>query len=790
MLYLFDGQKQKKRGLCMKIMKKAVSVILSATICITLFTGASAAAASNDTLAAATFALTDSTTNTTTDLNKMAAALNKLNILQGENGNYKLGSQVKRSEATALIIRTLGKENYVKQNANLFKSTKFTDVPQNQWYAPYIGYGTQNNILSGKTLNTFVPDEFTTEKQFLKMALCALGYIENTDFDWSNIYQKAYSIGIVTDPSYASKTQDNTAYLRSEAVKVIYRSLNTPKKGSQKKLANVLVDEGAFTSATIAASGIFGDDLPTSIEKVTSTAPDSIEVDLNDNIQSVIMADVTIYDTALTSSVLAVKSLAFKDDKLQIITAGQISGRSYTININSVTDINGNISGKLTGSFTGYTQQQVSSDFFRIKKVEQASANVINVYFTHPVNNNSENPAYFEITRNGSTYLAGSTQNFSVKRLQLADNAVSILLKNATLTQGEVYGVKVSGKLSSSYGAKLGDGAGGSMDFVTTAAQTAQLEVASVQAWTSTSVRVIFNREVDPNWAGKRLNYTVYDGNKNEIEVTKAALSDDGREVMLTLAASLDKTKQYEVQMEMIPDIYGQNPIEGKSYKFSGLYPDNISLALSQASSGYSNSVTLTFNKSVDAASASDATNYYIQGVSDSTFYATPVKAYFNAQGGQNTVKLFLPAERAFKNGERYLVYVSSLKDATGSTSYDSIKAEFYGSGNSVVKPQITDAVTVARDTVKLSFNVEIAYDLNNISQNNYSLEYVENGETIKMIPIGVNYTDAKTLVLKFDELDQTKSYQIKFNTITDYSGLYPRTIADGGNSYAVRWGK
>lgn len=775
----------------MKMMKKAVSVILSATICVTLFAGASAAGSTIDASNPAAFALTDGTTNTTTDLNKMAAALNKLNILQGENGDFKLGSQVKRSEAIALIIRMLGKENYVKQNAILFKTTRFTDVPQSQWYAPYIGYGTQNNILSGKTLSTFVPDEYTSEKQFLKMALCALGYIENTDFDWSNIYQKAYSVGIVTDPSYASKTLDNMFYLRSEAVKVIYRSLNTPKKGGQKKLANLLVDEGAFTGAIISASGILGDDLPTSIEKVTSTAIDSIEVDLNENIQSVNSADITIYDTAASTNLLSVKSLAFRDDKIQIITAGQISGRQYTVNISNVIDINGSMSGRLTGSFAGFVQQQVSSDFFKLRKVEQASSNVINVYFTQPVNDNSESPAYFEITKNGSTYLTGSTQNFSVKKLQTANDAVSIMLKSTTLSQGEVYGVKVSGRLSSSYGAKLGEGAGGSMTFVTTAGQTSQLEVAAVQAWTSKSVKIIFSREVDPVWAGKRLNYMVFDANNNEIDVTKATVSDNGREVMLTLDGTLEKAKLYEVQMDTIPDIYGQSSIEGKSYKFSGTYPDNINLSLSQASSAFNNSVTLVFNKAIDATSASDATNYYIQGVSDSNFYAIPVKAYFDAQGSQNTVKLFLPSERSFKNGERYCVYVTGLKDVTGLTSYDSLRAEFYGSGNSVVKPQITDALTVARDTIKLSFNVEIAYDLNNISQNNYSLEYTENGETIKMIPIGVNYIDAKTIILKFnDELDQTKSYQIKFNTITDYSGLYPRTVSDGGNSYAVRWGK
>ena len=618
--------------------------------------------------------------------------------------------------------------------------------------------------------------------------------MDGTDFDWSNIYQKAYSIGIVTDPSYVSKTQDNKYYLRSEAVKVIYRALNTPKKGMQKKLAYILVDEGTFAMGTILSSGVINDDQQTVIDLITPTAMDSIEINLNEDIQSINVSDISIYDSKVNDNVLAVKSAAFRDDKIQVITAGQIPGRAYTVKINNVTDINGNISGGLTGSFYGYSQRQVTSDFFKISKVEQASSNVVNVYFTHPINENSEIPAYYEITKNGSTLITGSTQNLTVKKLQSSDNAVSILIKNVVLAKDDVYGVKISGKLVSSYGAKLSDGIGESMDFVASASQTGQLEVTAIQALSVSSVRILFNRDIDSYWAGQRLNYKVYDVNKNPYDVTKAVVSDSGeysgREVILTLGLSLDKTRQYDLKIEIIPDIYNQSRIENKTISFSGAYPENMNLVLKQVGSNNINCVALTFDRALDSASAVNVSNYSIRGVSDSSFNVVPLKAYYTEQYGLYTVKLYLPSGKSLSSSQQYVVYVTGVKDIQGLSGNTLLRSEFNGGSNTTVRPQITDAVTVAKDTIKLYFNIEVAYDVNNISTKNYSLEYLENGELLKVPPVGVTYVNANTLILKFDELDQTKSYQIRFNTITDYSGLYPRTASDGGNTSAVRWGK
>lgn len=773
-------------------MKKIISVILSSLLLVVLISGMAFAETGPGTTPAS---LASSTATTVTDVNKMASSLNKLNILQGTNGDYQLNSKIDRAQATALIIRMLGKENYVKQNAEQLKYTKFTDVTASSWYAPYVGYSTLNNIVGGNPDGKFAPKEYISEKSFLKMALCALGYIYNIDFDWSNVYQKSYSVGIVIDPLYATRTQDNTNYLRAEAVKALYRSLNTLKKGTQTKMAYTLADEGVFTREAIVASGVLGEDKATVIDLVSAMAANSIEVNLNENIQNVNVTDISIVDSSIANSTLAVQSVAFANDKIQVVTAGQIPGRKYILTINSVTDANGNISGKLTGSFNGFAQQQVNSEFFRISKAEQASGNVINVYFTHPVNVGSESPVLYELTKNGVPFITGSSQNMTVKKLQTVNNAVSIYLKNATLAQGEVYGLKISGKLTSSYGVKLGDGFGESMDFVTTAAQTAQLEVTSVQAWSVTSVRMIFNRQVDPGWAGKRLNYTVYNQDKTvAYDVTGAVVSESGeysgREVMLTLALPLDKTKQYELKVEFVPDVYMQSKIEGKSFSFSGAYPANSDFVLNQAVSDYNNCAVLIFNKAADVATVTNKNNYMIRGVTDGSFNIVPEKVYYTEQFGMYMAKLYLPVGKTFSNTQKYTVYASGIKDAMGSNQPALLRGEFTGGSNSIVKPQITDAVAISKDTIKLWFNIEIAFDMTNISNSNYSLEYVENGETIRLTPIGVTYIDANTLVLRFDELNSLKAYQLRFNSMKDYSGINIRTAADGGNTIAVRWGK
>jgi len=755
--------------------KKLISLILSITVCMALFAGA-------------VYADTSSI-----DIDEMAAALNRLNILQGSNGDYMLYDNLQRAQAVALIIRMLGKENYVKEHAGELKNTIYPDVPESAWFAPYVGYSTKTNIVGGNLDGTFTPLKNVTEKEFLKMVLCALGYEYGEDFNWSSVYQMAYEVGIVTDESYSERTDDDTDYLRSQAIEVLYRALNTYKKGTQTKMILTLVEEGAFTSEEVAASDILFDNTATQIVSVTSIAPNMIEVVLNEDIQDVDADDISIYSSSDNEDTLEVKSVDFDGNSIQIITSAQTSGESYTIDIESVEDAEGNISGRLSAKFKGYVSAEIKSDFFRISKVEQISGNIIHVYFTHPVNTNSESPVYYELLKDDDVYLSGSAQNMTVKKMQSDDNAVSIFLNNSGFKAGEVYTLRVSGKLTSNYGVRLGDGDGDSYNFVISKTEPEQLKISSVQAWTSDSVKVQFNHEIDPVWAGKKLNYTVIDSDNDEINVTNAVISSSGnysgREVMLSLKGTLDRDEEYKLRIEYIPDIYKQSKIENVTVNFSGKYPTSKKLALAGVKSEYNNYILLTFNKALDLDDASDTSNYAVKGVSDTSYSAIPVKAYYSEKNGKYTVKLFLPAEKKLTRMKRYTVYAYSLMDSLGNTSTGTLQTNFTAGGE-FTGQWIDDAVTISKDAVKVTFKTELAFDPTNLSTFNYRLEYEENGSKYSIVPIGVTYVDVNTLVLRFDELDTEKTYKLLFDSLTDYSGEYTVKGTDVSAPVEVRWGK
>jgi hypothetical protein len=755
-------------------MKKLLSIILSIFICMTLFSGTASANTNN------------------VDIDQMAAALNRLNILQGNNGDYLLYDNLQRSQAVAFIIRMLGKEDYVKEHVEELKSTNYPDVPESSWYAPYVGYSTIHNIVGGNLDGSFAPLDYVTEKAFLKMALCALDYEYGVDFNWSNVYQKAYEVGIVTDESYSTRTDDDTDYLRSQAIEVLYRALNTYKNGTQTKMILSLVDDGSFTKEEVAASGIFSDENETKIKSVTAVAPNALEVVLNEDIQNVEAEDISIYDASDEDDILKVQSVELDDNIIQITTAGQEPGKRYEIEINGIVDEEGNVSGPVHSTFEGYASREIKSDFFRISKVEQISRNIYHVYFTHPVNENSETPTYYELIKNGTVLIEGSAQNMTVKKLQAQDNAVSIYLDGGIFSEGEVYMLRVSGKLTSGYGVRLGEGDGDSYSFVFTETESEQLKILSVQGWTSDSVRIIFNREIDIGWAAKKLNYTVFDQDKDEITVINAVVSTSGdfsgREVFLSLSGSLMKENKYELAIEYIPDVYKQSVVENIRKEFSGTYPTNKKLQLSRATSPYNNCVLLTFNKAVNQADVLNTDNYIIRGENVS-YSAKPVKVYYSERNGTYTAKLFMPADDIMTKSKRYSVYVSKLKDSLGNAGSSSMDDEFTA-GSENTKQWISDAVTISKDAVKVTFNTEIAFNPTNLSASNYALEYEENGGTYRMVPMGVTYVDVTTLILRFDELDSDKTYRLRFNTITDYSEEYVLKDADVSKPIKVEWGE
>lgn len=723
-----------------------------------------------------------------------AVALNKLSIYLGSSGSFQLDANLLRKEAAGFAVRMLGKESYVKQNKSQFTDMDYSDVKPSDWFAPYVGYCTQQGILVGSGGDKYEPNKNISEKSFLKIILCVLGYTYGVDFTWSNIYATAYNAGLVTDSSYKTKTVDNTNYKRSQVVDVMYNALTKENKLEKMKQINVLIKNGAVSRDTAISAGIITDSATMALQSVTPVDQGSISIKLNEQNETITANNIKIYETNNTSKVLESTIISQSNGEI-IIKAAQSPEVAYTVELSNIIDKEGNTSEKLYGSFKGFKPAEIKSDFFKISKVETLAKNLINLYFTQPVNENSELSSCYEIYQNNALFVKGSTQTLVVKKIGSVNNAVSIYLKDMTFTEGTEYQLKVSGTLSSAYGVKLNEMAGDSTTFIGKASSTDELKLGSIYALSNKTVQLDFNKEINTTLAQQVFNYYITDSSNNPIQISKAIVCDDdsnyGKSVRLTINGYFDKTKTYNLMVNNINDVTRQYSITEKSYTFQGYYPDQKDLQIVNASSLDAGTLAVFFDKPLDQASAAITSNFVVVGVTNTGYFSTPVKTYYNASINPYFIKLYLPSDKLLEGSKTYKLRVlPNLLDNTGIGSSKIIEYGFNSNGSTTAKPAIADAVIISSDSIKVTFDKEIALDTPNILNSNYKLIYTENGSTVERVAISLIPYDATTVILRFDFLDFSTKYTLEFDSLKDYSGVNTRVASDGSNTFEVRPGK
>jgi hypothetical protein len=332
-------------------------------------------------------------------INEKASALTSIGVLKGS-----IEGQLKRSEASTFVVRLLGKESVVDAY-----TSNFPDVAPTAWYAPYVGYCTYEGILTGQPDGKFHPDDYTSEKAFIKMVLVCLGYTYGEDFDWSNVYKTAYMAGIVKDASYASKTADNNKYMRADVVELLYNAMTAVNIKTNVKMVQQLINDKAITLNQAIAAGFINDPVQTAIVSVTATNANLLSVKFNEQIKALSDTDIVIYRKD-DAQMLTGKLTSQIPGEIIISTGNQIADEDYIIEINNIYDKDGNRTGSLTGTFTGYRPAELKSDYFRISKAVPVSKNIVNVYFTHPITSNSEIPSYYEILKDDVVIASGSAK--------------------------------------------------------------------------------------------------------------------------------------------------------------------------------------------------------------------------------------------------------------------------------------------------------------------------------------------------------------------------------------------
>jgi len=726
--------------------------------------------------------------------------LDELRIFTGSNGDYRLNDQLSRSEASALAVRLMGKDYEVLLNSSKYKNTPYPDVDPNHWYAPYVGFCTQEGILSGDTKGNYNPNDFITEKSFLKIVLGILGYQLNSDYTWDNVYRKAFEAGLVTSLSYIAKEEDNTDFKRGDAVNVLYNALMLKEKSTGKELFYRLIDSNVITTEKAIELGLIEktadeddkddeedikkDEDTTEIEELLVFDGNTISIVFNEDIESI--GKIYIYEVNDEDEELDFDIEEMDDDYLLIKTDRQVPGQEYTIELQDIKDADGNILEVLYAAFIGDEPELVESDFFRIQKIEPLNEKTVKLFFTHPVNINSENAIYYNVFEDGYSFASGEKDQLIVRTINAEDHCVLLSLKNGKYDEGERYTVEISGELTSAYGVRLNDGTGDEIPFTAVSGEVESFKLEDVIPYESETILLSFNKEVNPFLAQQIYNFYITDKNFNPIPIESITVESQGARtgevVFIHLKEKLKKNEKYYVTINNLNDVTRQEYITERTYSFIADYGKTDVLEIEDVEAIDIQTVNVYFSNMLDEISARNIDYYTAILRRGSTKRISPQIVLYDRSIHPYRVTLYF-GENDLEEKREYVLRVdNSIKDYLGNKSGNLLEERFNASSKERTSPSIEEITPISTDAVKLVFDKEIAFNQTNISPVNYTLEYSYQGMSIKKVPLSVLYVNAKTLVLKFDKLEYDLPYTLKFNNLVDFTGSTYKVTADGTN--------
>ena len=724
-------------------------------------------------------------------LQEKADLLNTLKILEGTTtGDYKLNSKLTRAEAATFAVRVLGQQLHVLLNADTYRkaSAVFPDVNTSLWYAPYVGYCVQQGILTGDTKGYYNPDDYLTEKSFLKIMLSILGYEINKDYTWTNIYKKAYEVGLVNELSYIVREEDNTEFTRGDTVNIIYNALTIKDKKTGKELFYKLIDAGIITNKDAANLGFIKDAVVTEIKEILVFDNQTVQVFFNEKIKG--YESVYIYKSLDERQVLEFDAYP-GDDYIIFKTKNQGPGVEYTIEIRNVEDVDGNVTDVLTGAFIGALPDKVESNFFRINRIEPVNSKSVKVYFTHPVNANSEISLYYKIYDDyGYTVADGSKDQLYARTVGSESNCVYLSLKTGSFEDGNIYNLVINGDMTSAYGVKMNDGEGDEMTFRAVAGEADYFRLEKIKTFDRETLMLTFNKEVNAFLAQQVYNFYLTDEGNQPIKIEQVTVESQGANAGKVLYLNIEgvfiKNARYYITINNLNDVSRQEYITETTYSFDADYSQSSSFKIQKIVAQDRQTIEVYFTNIPNKDSASNE-SYFSARPRKGSGVVYPLRALYDPEINPNRVVLFF-SDTAFTANKDYEIIVDSqFKDYMGNEIGTNIYHYFTASSKAKTGPSIEEAVPVSTDAIKLVFDKEISFNQVNLSPSNYTLEYSYNGMAINKVPLSVLYVNAKTLVLKFDRIEYNVPYVLKFASIVDYTGATYKVTSDGKNFVEFR---
>ncbi len=168
-----------------------------------------------------------------------------------------LATTPKRYQGAKLIV---GLRGFLSVAEGYGYSENFTDYLDLAWIGGQniLGYLKEHPAIgyNGKPDGSFDPNDDMSVKEYYKLMLVSLGYVENTDFSWSgsasmpDVMEMATAVGLV-------RLDEADAFTMAKLCVATLEALETTRNGSTETLAAWLVGQGAIDPVVASAYGLF-----------------------------------------------------------------------------------------------------------------------------------------------------------------------------------------------------------------------------------------------------------------------------------------------------------------------------------------------------------------------------------------------------------------------------------------------------------------------------------------------------------------------------------------------------
>lgn len=141
-------------------------------------------------------------------------------IVEGyQDGNFRPEASINRAEFVKILVKT----HYSDSDISLCKDSKFTDVPADAWFAPYVCVAQKNHVVDGYPGGTFQPENpilFVEAAKILTNTMLPQENVVENKNTWYEPYVKALS----NQRAIPESITGFDAYLtRGEMAQMIYR---------------------------------------------------------------------------------------------------------------------------------------------------------------------------------------------------------------------------------------------------------------------------------------------------------------------------------------------------------------------------------------------------------------------------------------------------------------------------------------------------------------------------------------------------------------------------------------